>query len=379
MREKLIVCSPQLGISPETNSGGEVYDREVLVHLAKLGVKSLVLLPKNRSHPRQKNLQVSYAPIKPIFPPYVFNFFVFPYLIKTYKINHFDILRVHNPYFVGPVAIFFKKLYPQVPLVASYLHLEETSLLQPLIDKILIKKFDHIITISRFTKEEIMQKYRISLAKISVAYPGVGSQFKPQRKDERLCQKYNLKDKKIFLFLGGLKKRKNPSFVLEVFKRLKDYNTVLLVAGDGPLKKEMILRAERLGINGRVVFAGFVPEGQKVNFYNLADIVLLPSKKEGFGMIASEAAACGKVVIVSNNSSLPEVVEDRKTGFLAGTDDVDDWLVKIKILLKSKNLRREMGARSIKFVKKKFSWEKNAKIHLEVFREYLRARHRIFK
>ena len=365
--KKITICSPQLGISPESNSGGEVYDREVIKHLCKAGVSSLVYLPKKRPHPKISGLQVFYAPIKTMFPPYIFNFFVFLFLLKTYKNYRFDILRVHSPYFVGPAALLFKYFHPSVPLVASYLHLEEKSLLQPLIDKFAIKKFNHIITISNFTKKEIRKQYNVSSKKITVAYPGIEEKFKTQEKSSYLIGKYNLKNKKALLFLGGLKQRKNPLFLLDVFRKINDKQAILLVAGDGPLKSKLIQKVQNLGLEDKVIFTGFVPEESKVKFYNLADIVLLPSTKEGFGMIVAEASACGKPVIASDNSSLSEIIKNNKTGFLAETNKINDWVAKTKILLKNKGLRRLMGQRAIKYVRNKFSWQTNAEKHIKVF------------
>ncbi len=368
---EITVCSPQLGISPESNSGGEVYDREVLCHLAEKGMKIETFLPKNRPYPKIKNLKVCFAPIRPMFPPYIFNFFVFPYLINAFKKDNFKILRVHSPYFVGPAALLFKKFYPQIPLVASYLHLEEKSFFQPLLDRLLINKFDHIITISRFTKKEIINRYRVGNSKITVAYPGVSREFKRKKKNKQLLKRFNLVDKKVLLFLGGLKERKNPLFLLDVLKKLGKKDVVLLVAGEGSLKKKMVFETKRRGLKRRVVFTGFVKEKEKVDFYNLADVVLLPSNKEGFGMIAAEAQACGRQVIASNNSSLPEVVCDGKGGFLAETNDIDNWLGKIERLLDNDKLKEKMGRQAERYVRKKFSWEKNARIHLQVFRELL--------
>lgn len=365
--KKITICSPQLGISPESNSGGEVYDREVIKHLCKAGVSSLVYLPKKRSYPKISGLKVFYAPIKTMFPPYIFNFFVFPFLLKTYKNYRFDILRVHSPYFVGPAALLFKYFHHSVPLVASYLHLEEKSLLQPLIDKFAIKKFNHIITISNFTKKEIRKQYNVSSKKITVAYPGIEEKFKTQEKSSYLIGKYNLKNKKALLFLGGLKQRKNPLFLLDVFRKINDKQAILLVAGDGPLKSKLIQKVQNLGLEDKVIFTGFVPEESKVKIYNLSDIVLLPSTKEGFGMIVAEAGACGKPVIASDNSSLPEIIKNNKTGFLAETNNINDWVAKTKILLKNKGLRRLMGQRAIKYVRNKFSWQKNAEKHIKVF------------
>jgi len=368
------ICSPELGISPESNSGGEVYDREVIIQLAKKEVAINVLLPNKKPYPAVKNLTVDYAPIKSIFPPYFYNFLVFPYLFSCYRRKKFDILRIHNPYFVGLGAVLFKKFYPHVPLFASYFHLEETNLFQSFLDQILIKKFDCLVTISEFTKKEIIKKYKVSKQKIIVAYPGIDLKFKPKEKDKKLLKRYNLKEKKVLLFLGGLKKRKNPLFLLEILKSLKDERVILLIAGEGVLKQIMIAKCRELNLLNKVIFTGFVKEKLKVNYYNLADIVLLPSLKEGFGMIAAEAGACGKVVIASNNSALPEVIKQGKTGFLAETENVNDWLKKINLILNNQVLRQKMERAAIKYVREKFSWEKNAQIHLKVFNNLLRKR-----
>lgn len=368
----LTICSPQLGIAPESNSGGEVYDREVLHHLSNLGIKSLILLPKNRSYSPNKNFQINFAAIKPMFPPYIFNFFVLPYLNTIYKRKGFDILRIHNPYFVGPAAIFFKRNHPKIPVIASYLHLEQNNILQNFIDKLIINKFDHIITISEFTKKEIIEKYEISSSKITVIYPGIDKKFKPLNKDRKLINKFKLNHKKTLLFLGGLKKRKNPLFLLDLIRRIKDERIILLVAGDGSLKNEMMLRCKKFRLQSKVVFAGFVKEEEKTDYYNLADVVLLPSLKEGFGMIAAEAGACGKTVIASANSSLLEVIYNKKTGFLAKTNNCKDWLRKINELVNNQDLREKTGAVASKYIRKKFSWENNANKHLEIFKRLLK-------
>jgi len=129
-----------------------------------------------------------------------------------------------------------------------------------------------------------------------------------------------------------------------------------------------------LGLNNKIIFTGYVLEKQKVDFYNLADIILLPSLKEGLGMIAAEAQACGKPVIASKNSSLPEVIRDGQSGFLAKTNDIHDWLNKINLLLNNEKLRRRMGKFGEKFTRNKFSWKKNANQHLEVFKKILKEK-----
>lgn len=368
---KITVCSPQLGISPQSNSGGEVYDREVLNNLCAYGIKILTYLPKNKDYQPNSNLKVNFAPIQPMYPPYIFNFFVYPYLVSSYKKQKFDILRVHSPYFVGPAACLFKKNYPNIPLIASYLHLENNNMIYSFWDKLLIHSYGHIITISKFSKKEIVETFNIEENKITVAYPGLNKMYIPGEKQEKLLKKHSIGKEKILLFLGGLKPRKNPAILLDVFKKLNRKDVILIFAGSGILKDSIEAKAKFLGIEDKVRFSGFVKEKEKPAYYNLSDMVLLPSLKEGFGMIAAEAQACGKPVIVSDNSSLPEVVDHGVTGYLARTNDITDWFEKITDLLDNENKRVKFGNNAVKSVATKFSWKNNTKIHLEIFQKVL--------
>lgn len=341
----LTICSPQLGLSPESSSGGEVYDREVIQRLCQQGVKVFSLLPKNRPYQKHKNLTIAYAPIQTMFPPHIFSAFVLPYLIKTYQKEKFALLRVHNPYFVGPAALIFKKLFPRVPVIASFLHLE---------NRWLAGKFDHIITISESTKKEIIDSLNYPNEKITVAYPGVDSRFQP---------KVTKHSKFTIMFVGGLKSRKNPEFLLKVLAKLNRPDVQLIFAGAGPLASR--LRGENIKVTG------FIPESEKPALYHQASVVVLPSIKEGFGMTLTEAGASGIPVIGNNHSSIKEIIQDNQTGFLARTNDVDDWVNKLLQLIKSPKLCRQMGRNGQKFVRSKFTWENNLKIHLQIYESFI--------
>jgi len=363
------ICSPQLGLSPESNSGGEVYDREVISRLCQKNIKVYTLLPKGRSFPQYANLQVKYAPIRPMAPPHIFNVFVLPYLIRTYLTHRFDILRVHNPYFVGPAAVMFKRLFPQVPIIASYLHLEPGF--HELVDRLVIKSFNHIITISKSTKQEIVDQFSYPKSKITVAYPGVDKQFKPASKPKDLIKKLQLQNKTTILFLGGLKKRKNPEFLLKLAKNLNQKDVAIIIAGTGPLLNSLKLKTKNLKLDKQVHFTGYIPEKDKPKYYQLADILLLPSLKEGFGMTITEAAACGIPAIGAAHFSIKEIILHKKTGFLARPNQLDHWTELTLQLIKSKPLRQKMGLAAQKYIRKQFTWDKNIKTHINVFKQLI--------
>jgi glycosyltransferase involved in cell wall biosynthesis len=365
-KKKLTICSPQLGISPSSDLGGEVYDREIIKAFCDLGIRVIVILPKNKPYLSHKNLVVYYLPFSFVWPPYLFNFLVIPYLFWLYKKEKFNVLRIHSPYFVGLGGLIFKIFHPSISLAATYHHLEEGRLLFNLVDKLFSKFWGHIFTVSHFTKGELRKKYGLRENKISVIYNGVSSRFKPKRKRKDLLIKYGLEGKETLLYLGGLKQRKNVGFLLEIIKRIKDLNIKLLICGQGALLNQLKSRTKELGLKEKVVFTGFIPEREKVNYYNLADIFLYPSQKEGFGLSVLEAASCGIPAIVSNSSSLKELVIDSKTGYLAELNDVDDWEKKVRRLLENESLRKKMGQKAQKF-SQKFSWKKSAEKQIKIY------------
>lgn len=370
---RLIICSPQLGIAPESNSGGEVHDREVIRSFCKQGIKVIVILPKNKSYLPHKNLKVYYLPLPFIWPPYLFNILIIPHLFWLYKKYKFNILRVHSPYFVGLGAWFFKLFHPKIPLVVTYHHLEEQKPFFDLINRFFINCWDYIICVSRFTKKEINKNYKVDKKKISVVYNGIADYFKPKKKREDLIEKYSLENKKVCLFLGGLKQRKNVGFLLKVMTRIKLPNVKLLIGGGGGLYKKLNNQAKKLWIQDKVIFPGFIPENEKVDYYNLADIFLFASKKEGFGMPVIEAAACGIPTVASDVSSLKELIIDGKTGYLVRLNDLDDWKKKIEKLLKNDNLRKKMAKAAQKF-SQKFSWNTNIRKQIKIYKKLLEVR-----
>jgi len=365
---RLTVCSPQLGIAPQSNSGGEVYDREVIKSLCNQGVKVIVILPFKKPYLCHKNLKVYYLPFPFIWPPYLFNFFIIPYLFYLYKKHKFNVLRIHNPYFVGLGGLFFKLFHPQVSLITTYHHLEKSEPFFDLIDKLFIKKWDRIIAVSQFTKEEIIKKYHLQPKKISLVYNGLEEKFKPQRKRKDLLKKYQLENKKVLLFLGGLKQRKNTPFLLSLIKQIKDPQVKLLICGSGRQSNKLLKQVKKLKIKKKVAFTGFVPEQEKVDYYNLGDVFLFPSKKEGFGLPIIEAGACCLPSIASNSSSLKELVINNQTGYLVEQGNLQQWQEKVEKLVKDENLRKKMGKKARKF-SQNFSWYKTGREIIKIINQ----------
>ncbi|HEX3096695.1 MAG TPA: asparagine synthase-related protein, partial [Usitatibacter sp.] len=107
--------------------------------------------------------------------------------------------------------------------------------------------------------------------------------------------------------------------LIERYPRLR-----YLACGDGPDRARLQARVEELGLAGHVVFAGFVPEGRKADFYRLADAYVMPSRGEGFGIVFLEAAACGLPLVGSKADGSREALMDGRLGRLVDPDDQDE-------------------------------------------------------
>jgi len=166
------------------------------------------------------------------------------------------------------------------------------------------KKASKILTDSHNTKKDIMEFFNVEPTKIKVIYLGVGKEFVIKEKEQifYLYEKYNIpQGKKIILYVGNLLPHKNLSGLLKAIHLIKE-DYVLILAG-----KSFKNRYEQKQEKASIVYAGEVSQDELVDLYNLADLSVLPSLYEGFGLPVLESFACGTPVACSNTSSLPEV------------------------------------------------------------------------
>lgn len=231
-----------------------------------------------------------------------------------------------------------------------------------------IEHADQILTISKSTKKDIIKHYEIPEEKITVAYPGYDSKtFRPPKDKAKVMQiinKYKIKQPYV-IYIGTIQPRKNLVCLMKAIKEIGDINLVIVGKTTGLGRQawmfEEILRAPKdLGIQERVVFTGFVPTEELPYLLSGAKEFVLPSLWEGFGIPVVEAMATGCPVVVSNVSSLPEVVGD--AGILVNPKDPHDIARGIKEAIEKRDQLIKKGLEHAK----QFSWQKTAKQTLEV-------------
>lgn len=147
------------------------------------------------------------------------------------------------------------------------------------------------------------------------------------------------------------------SFALLLDKVSPNEDLKLVIAGDGPQRKELEQLTKDLNINDRCEFLGRIPHDKVPEVLHSFDIYVALSESESFGVAILEASACGLPVVVSNAGGLPEVVEDGVTGIVVPKNDPISTMIALNDLLCSKSLRKEMGLSGIEKVNYKYNWE----------------------
>ena len=175
-----------------------------------------------------------------------------------------------------------------------------------------------------------------------------------------LAERWGLRNRQIVLFFGGLKPRKNLETMLDVWTAVAPSHpdARLVVAGGGALLGDLRRRAERLGVSASVVFTGYVPEADKADYFNLADVFFFPSAMEGFGLAVGEAMSSGLPVVVSNRGSIPELVVDGEGGFVSDPADPARFAERLRLLLGDAALRRKLGQANAARIEERFRWDR---------------------
>lgn len=230
---------------------------------------------------------------------------------------------------------------------------------------------NRIICDSKHSKKDIIKFLKIPEEKITVTYLAADESLSIDRNNKRISEvkkKYKISGKYI-LNLSTINPRKNNKFLIKVFsniaKAFKDYK--LVITGKmGWYYDDLFKQVERLGLEKRVIFTGYINNKDKNALYNGAEIFTFPSIYEGFGFTVLEAMTCGIPVISSNASSLPEVVGDG--GILLSPSDELSWTRHIKEILTNKVLRRRLVQKGLK-QSAKFSWERTARETIAVYED----------
>lgn len=200
---------------------------------------------------------------------------------------------------------------------------------------------DRVVAVSAFTKAILVERYGIPEGKIDVVH-NVLEPPDPPAASLALVDRLKAEGKKIILFVGRLTLQKGPDYFLKTARRVIDVDrrAHFVIAGSGDMEDQLRRLADRLGIAGHVSFPGFLRGKELSSLYDAADVYMMPSVSEPFGLTCLEALSFGLPSIISRQSGVSEVA---RHCFKSDFWDVEDMASKILAVLKYPALAQAMG------------------------------------
>ncbi len=219
-----------------------------------------------------------------------------------------------------------------------------------------LRRADMVIAVSANTARDIKEMFGVPASRIEVVPNGVSAVYRPMSSQDLTGPRARLKlPERFILFVGTIEPRKNLVTLLEAWAMMRDRPDLVIVGGWGWLYEPIRERLGRLGAGVHHLDA--IDPADLPAVYNLARVLAHPAWYEGFGFPPLEAMACGTPVVVSDRSSLPELVED--AGLVVAADDADAWRKALEKVVGEPDLAADMRRRGI-LRAAEFSWARSA-------------------
>jgi glycosyltransferase involved in cell wall biosynthesis len=228
-----------------------------------------------------------------------------------------------------------------------------------------IRRCDRVLTSSRETARQIEEAFRVSRDRIRNVANGLDTEFfRPGNGTPRGSQRV--------LFVGNTDDpKKGARYLLQALTLLPEKVNLTIVDEGGPAKTYAPDLVQKLGIFGRVTFTGKLSPENLRREYHSAQVTVVPSLYEGFGLPAAESMACGTPVVATSAGALPEVVGEDGAGILVPPRDAKALAMAIRQVLEDRGQRERMAKAGRERVENLFSWRKVAERTVEVYRELL--------
>ena len=221
-----------------------------------------------------------------------------------------------------------------------------------------VVRADRVIAVSESTAQDVVKVFGVNRKRIDVVPHGISPKFRPMTSEELADARLRLKlPERFILFVGTVEPRKNLPALLEAWAMMRDRPDLVVVGAWGWLYEDIQQQMERLGPSLHHL-QGLDPD-ELPAVYNLARVLAHPAWYEGFGLPPLEAMACGTPVIVSDRSSLPEVVGD--AGMVVPADQPEAWRKALEKVVGDTDFAAEQRRRGI-LRAAQFSWGRAAQL-----------------
>jgi len=305
----------------------------------------------------------------PVFEQAPYNLALTTKMVEVTENYNLDLLHVHYAMpFAASAYLARQLLLPRHLGVVTTLHGTDITVvgIEPAffrVTKFSIESSDRVTAVSRFLKERAEESFGITRP-IEVVYNFVDPRVFAPRK--RTSLRLVPPQTKVIMHASNFRAVKNIPAVIRIFAEVrKQVRSKLVMVGDGPEKAGAEHLARELGVDRDVLFLG--NQDRMEELLPLADIFLLPSSSESFGLVALEAMSAEVPVVASNVGGLPEVVEHGVTGFLHDPGHLAGFVASTLRLLTHDRLRRSMGRRGRRDARERFSVDDMVDRYIRVY------------
>jgi D-inositol-3-phosphate glycosyltransferase len=246
--------------------------------------------------------------------------------------------------------------------------------IRTLTEEEVIARSDCVVASTPYEFDDLLEHYSADPAALCTSPPGIRHDiFRPGDKTEARMWA-GLGDHPLIVFAGRIQPLKGIDTVIQALARLQPASSpaqlVVIGGPSGNGGEEELTRlhhlVDELDLAGRVHFVPPVAHDQLASFYQAADIVIMPSRSETFGLVAAEAQACGTPVVAANVGGLPYIIENHKSGLLVTGHDPDDYATAIDAILRDPQLA-DLLSRGALENSKRFSWKATVSRLLELY------------
>lgn len=257
-------------------------------------------------------------------------------ITKILKMENYDVLTVQDTYYLGKLAVNLAKKF-KIGLEVQVHGFEKLSGLRKVLTVQVLRQADVVRVVSSRMKKFVMSEFGVAESAI-IAVPVFTRGCNGVKTKKQSCGKF------IFLTVGRLTPVKNIELQLKVLKEIvkQRKNVELWIVGEGPDNQELRAKSQNLGISNYVKFFGWQANLEK--FYLQADVFLLTSNSEGWGMAVVEAASFSLPIIMTDVGLAGEVIIDGQSGMVIPVNDADALRVSMITLLGDLALRDKYGS-----------------------------------
>ncbi|PTX59933.1 N-acetyl-alpha-D-glucosaminyl L-malate synthase BshA [Melghirimyces profundicolus] len=306
------------------------------------------------------------------FPPY--DLALANRMAQVAKIHQLDLIHVHYAVPHALCAYLAKKMVGDSLKVVTTLHGTDITVLgeDPSLKDIICFGINHSDAVTAVSDDLVRQTRELFCVdkQLTRIYNFVDPRVYQPLDVSDIRSEYAATEEKLLLHISNFRAVKRTTDVIRIFEKVQqEVAARLILVGEGPEWSRTVQMVKELGLESRVMFLG--KQDEVARLISLADLLLLPSSKESFGLVALEAMACGVPTVGSNAGGLPEVVVHGETGYLAEIGDTEAMAAQAVRLLSDPVLYRRFSENGVRLARERFSAEKIAGQYEDLYRQVI--------